>query len=362
MSPIQIVDGLINELLTIDNTPIAQQTFTPNVLAQFMDDALQGTIVPMIVSAREEYMVTTYSSLLTPQANGGLTTLAIPGDSAGLRVRDVYMYDSQAGNTAYNVNFSAKAKRINPDTIPYFSNGIFYPIFLPSILPQYYIENNSLVFYPNLVQNWLAKIRVLKMPNHLAQYNQCCGQVLSKNGGNQVTVDNVPNAAAGNIPPNVGNARAPFGADWTGFASAVNAPTLDVIAVGGIPYNFRTSQATGYVLINRQIVNVSGATVTLDADTYNSVQVGDFLVTSGYSPFLQYVPFEAYNLVKLLTTIRVLKAQGDLSNMAVTMELYNAAAHDFLNLITPKVENMPKKVGGGNRGALLGNLGLRRGV
>lgn len=347
----QTVDDLISELVTIDNTPVNQGTYTNATLAQFMDDSLQDTIVPLIVSAREEFFVTTYSSLVGPGANNGLTTIPIPGESAGFRVRDCYMFNPDAGNTAFNWVYAAKCKRINPDTIPYFSNGIFYPIFLPSILPQYFIENNQLVFFPNLTQSWLAKLRVFKRPNHLVLYNNCCGQVLSKNGSNQVTVDNVPQGD--NILPNG------FG-DWTQY-TGVNATTIDVLQPNQ-PFNFATSVSTGWVLINKSILGVTGTTVTLDSDTYASVNVGEFLVTSDASPFLQYVPFEAYNLVKLLASMRVLKSQGDLANWSVSAQMYNQAASDFLNLITPKVENQPRKVGGGNRGALLGNLGLRRGV
>lgn len=349
----QRIDDIVAELQTIDNTPLTQQTFTTDVLIQFCDDALQDTVVPLITSAREEYFVQTYSSLIGPAANGGLTMLTIPGESAGFRIRDVYMFDPGSGNTAMNWSFTAKSKRINPDTIPYFSNGVFYPIFLPSILPQYFIQNNILYFYPNLTQLWLAKMRVFKAPNHLVSYTKCAGQITSLLGGNQVTVDNVPQGT--NIPPNLGGLG-----DWTNNTGP-NATTIDVLQQS-MPFDFRTSASTGFILINKSIVAVSGSTVTLDADTYASIQVGDFLVTSQCSPFIQYVPFEAHNLIKLLASMRVLKAQGDLANWSVSAQMYNQARTDFLNLITPKVENQPKKIGGGNRGALLGNLGLRRGV
>jgi hypothetical protein len=58
--------------------------------------------------------------------------------------------------------------------------------------------------------------------------------------------------------------------------------------------------------------------------------------------------------------MRVLKAQGDLTNLQVTLSFYNAAMDDFLNSITPKVENSPKIIGA-NRGRLLGNQGWLRG-
>jgi hypothetical protein len=342
----QRVDDLVNELVTIDNTPISQQTFTTDVLVQFMDDALQATVVPLITSAREEYFVTTYSNLLGPTAN----SIAIPGESAGFRVRDLYMYNQTGGDTAFNNQLAAKCTRINPDTLPYVGGfGFGYPL-SPFGLPSYYIENNSIIFYPSLTQTWIAKLRVFKAPNHLVAYSKCAGQILSKGANNTVTVDNVPQANNGNLPVNTGGLG-----DWFAF-SGVNATTLDVLQPQ-MPFNFRTSVTTGYVLINKSIFGVAGSSVTLDSDTYNSVQVGDFLVTSQCSPFVQYVPFEAYNLIKLLASMRALKAQGDLANWSVSGQMYNQAAHDFLNLITPKVENAPKKIGAA-RGGLLGG-GLR---
>lgn len=354
---IQRVDDIVNELVNIDLTPQSQQTFTNDMLIQFMDDALQATIVPLIVSAREEFFVTTYSYLINPVANNALTTIAIPGESAGFRVRDVYAFNPQSGNTAFNWDSAVKCKRFNPDTLPAFSNSLMTPVYLGNAFPQYYIENNQLVFFPNLTQQMLIKMRVMKAPNHLVAYTKCCGQITAKLGSNMVTVDNVPQGT--NIPPNLGGSSAGGLGDWTNF-SGINATQIDVIQGGGMPFMFRTSVSTGFVLINKSILGVSGATVTLDADTYASVSVGDYIVTNQCSPFVQYVPFECYNLMKQLASMRVLKAQGDLANWSVSAQTYNQYAKDFLNIITPKVESMPKKVGGGNRGGLLGNLGWRR--
>lgn len=343
----QTVDQLVSELTSIDNTPINQQTFSNDTLIQFMNAEMQITIVPLVISAREEYFVIVQPIIVDQNT----VRVDIPADAAGFRLRDVYLYNPQVPS-----NFVGKAKRINPDVIPYYSGtGLISPVMSSGMLPQYIIENNSLIFIPALNQSYLLKLRYLKMPNQLASYVKCGGQVLTKNGGNSVTVDNVPQGQ--NILPNGSG-------DWTQF-TGVNATTLDVLQPN-MPFNFRfmnTTNNTDYPLINRQIVGVSGASVTLDADTYSAVQPGDFLVTSGYSPFVQFLPFEAYELIKMRASMRILKAQGDLINWGVSGQLYNAMQADFLNIITPKVENSPKKIGGGGaRGTLLGNAGYYRGT
>ena len=56
------------------------------------------------------------------------------------------------------------------------------------------------------------------------------------------------------------------------------------------------------------------------------------------------MPWEALQLIKLRASMRILKAQGDLQSLGITAQLYNAAADDFAALISPKTENMPRKV------------------
>ena len=299
----QRIDDLVVEILNNDSVPLSQQTFQTANIAQFADDSLQATVVPLITSCMEEYFVTTYSTEVGPTAN----TISIPGETAGFRVRDLYMFNLDSGNTDFNMDMTARCVRINPDTRAAYAGSIMYPPNLAyQARPFYYIENNVLKFYPTLSNTWLAKLRVLKAPNHLVEYNRCCGQILSKIGSNQVTVDNVPQGSS--IPVNTGGLG-----DWT-LNTGPNATTVDVLQPE-MPFNFRLSTSTGFVLIGKSIVAVNGVTITLDADTYASVQVGDFLVTNQCSPFLQYMPFEAYNLVKILTSMRILKAQARLGGV-----------------------------------------------
>jgi len=312
------VDDLIADVVALDNTPQSQTTFSDQQIAKFMDEEMRGAIVPLVVRLREEYFV-----IVAPYAVDSTTTrITIPAQAAGFRLRDIYLYDANTGN------FACKVNRINPDQIPYLYGSSVTLGF--NQVPTYYIENNDIIFYPRLQQSYTAKIRYFKAPNHLYTYASCTAQVTAKLGANQVQCDNVPTGSTAVQ-------------DWSLF-TGVNGTTLDIITPQS-PYNFRMSVTTGLPLVAQAIVAVPGGNVvTLTSDAYNSLQAGDYLCTNDTCAFVQFLPFEAYELIKLRASMRILKAQGDPQNLGITAQLYNAAADDLASLLAPKVENMPKKV------------------
>lgn len=312
------VDDLIADVVALDNTPQSQTTFSDQQIAKFMDEEMRGAVVPLVVRLREEYFV-----IVAPYAVDSTTTrITIPSQAAGFRLRDIYLYDNQTGN------FLSKVNRINPDQIPYLGGSSYSVGFTQ--MQMYYIENNDVIFYPPLRQACTAKIRYFKAPNHLYTYASCTAQVTAKLGSNQVQMDNVPTGSTAVQ-------------DWSSF-TGVNATTLDVITPQA-PYNFRMSVTTGFPLVQQTIVAVPGGNVvTLTADCYNSIVAGDYLCTNDTCGFVQFLPYECYELIKLRASMRILKAQADPQNLGITAQLYNAAADDVASLLAPKVENMPKKI------------------
>jgi hypothetical protein len=321
------VDQLIDDVLAVDNTPISQITFSKTQIAKFMDEEMRNAVVPLFTRIREEYFVITASYDVDTQTK----RISIPPQAAGFRLRDIYLYDQ-------NDNFVSKLNRINPDNIPYMGGaGVITGGYM---LPTYYIENNDVVFYPSLPGQFKCKIRYFKAPNHLYPYAACTARVMTLLGGGQVQVDQAPTGSTAVV-------------DWVANYSTTK---LDVIKAD-TPYNFRFySNSSLPILAEPIIAPVVSNVVTLSANAYNSIQVGDYLCTSDTCGFVQFMPFEAYQLIKYRASMRVLKAQGDPQNLAITAQLYNAAADDLQSLLAPKVENMPKKVrpggliGRGSRG------------
>lgn len=318
------VDQLISDVVAMINVPISQGTYSTQQIADYLDQEMRSAVVPLVKSCREEYFVIT-TSLAVDRTT---SRLAIPSQAAGFSLRDIYFYDQ-------NGNFVSKVNRINPDEIPYMGNyGIGVGVGLFGI-PTYYVENNEIVFYPALTQAYTCKMRYFKAPNHLNPYEACTSQVLAKLGSNQLQMGDLP----------TGDAAV---ADWvTNYATT----TLDVITQNA-PFNFRPSVTTGLPLINQSIqAPPSYNVLTVTTDCFNSVQVGDYICTNDTCGFVQFLPFEAYQLIKLRAAMYILNAQGDLQTMGVMGQLYNAAADDFTKLITPKVDNMPRKI---RPGKLLG--------
>lgn len=322
------VDQLIDDVLALDNTPISQVTFTRTQIAKFMDEEMRNTVVPLFKRVREEYFVITASYDVDSQTK----RISIPPQAAGFSLRDIYLYDT-------NDVLVSKLMRVNPDDLLYM--GARSIVTGAYMLPTYYIENNDVVFHPALRGQFKCKVRYFKAPNHLYPYSACTAQISAKLGNGQVQVDQAPTGDSAVT-------------DWVANYSTVK---LDVVKAD-TPFNFRFYINTALPIINiPMLAPVVSNVVTLPADAYASVAVGDYLCTSDTCGFVQFLPYEAYQLIKYRASMKILKAQGDMTNLAITAQLYAAAADDTESLIAPKVENMPKKVRPGN---LIG--GSRRGL
>jgi hypothetical protein len=316
---IRSVDYLVEQALEYDNTPDLQDSYSVTEVAELMDQEMRGAVIPLIVKCMEEYFVTPYQFEVGPNTS----RITIPGDAAGFRVRDIYLYPN-------GMNSQIKAVRINPDQFPYLapgsgSNGGWWG----GRGPTYFIENNEIVFYPALAQSYTAQVRCFKSPNHLYPLLTCQGQITAKQSiTNSVIVSNIPTGWDGEVV-----------SPWT-TVSGVNAATVDLV-IPNSPFNFRKYSDTGLPVIGAPIISVDTTSniIKLDPLTFAEAQIGDFLSTSGSLGYIQYLPYEAYNLIVVRASMRILKGQGDLQNLGISAQIYNAAADDLASLITPKVEN-----------------------
>ena len=319
------VDQLVEQLKMIDLTPINNATYTDQDLIDYMDQELHGTVVPETKTCMEEYFI----NVLTLPVGQNTPYVTIPKDAAGFALRDIYLYDQQD-------QFVAKCNRINPDQIPYLSNGLIGNTLYNSYnaIQYYYIENNNIVWWPTLSSEYRAKIRYFKSPNHLGKSAEVGAQITAKLASNQLQLDNVP-------------------ADWTVF-TGVNRQLLDFTTANS-PYNFKlypvlptqgqSIGTPGIPLTEVPLVSVQpGFIIEVDADTWNAIDAGDFVWSTGYCGYVQYLPFEAYELIKLRASMRILKAQGDLAGLNVSAQLFAAQLDDYKSLISPKVQNMPRKI------------------
>lgn len=295
MSNIIYVDALITKALNLDNTPLSQQTFQAADIVEFMDDELQTNIVAEVNKVREEYFVTNYDVTVTSDT----PYVDIPGESIGLALRDVFLTDSTG-------NLTGRCKRLDPDEIGTTTGGLSpaIPFSFPFAMQRYYIANNRMFFTPRIQGTQNIRLRYFLHPNNLClQANS--GVILTKNGGNQVSLNNADPV-------------------W------VIGTQLDFL-VPTIPFQFRVVAAT--------ITDITGFSITLDAASYAQVQVGDICAATTFAPVVQFFSRQVYPLLAQAVSTKILAAQADMEALQVSQAKYTQLLKNFISVISPKVQS-----------------------
>ena len=132
-------------------------------------------------------------------------------------------------------------------------------------------------------------------------------------------------------------------ADWapgTYLDAIISVPDFDYVPDTRITVE---AYQTPTPLIQFQIVSISGASVVLDAGTVSQLSVGNTLTGSGTTPYVQYVPPDAYQLLCQATAVRALLSLNDADGGKTAQAKYDKMEEDFLFIINPRVEGKPKK-------------------
>lgn len=273
---------LCDKIRKIEAIPASSNTFTNDDLTEILNMELQSYVVPVIQKVREEYFVVTEQHVL----NGN--TITIPPEAIGLRLRDVAVWDEAQQSLQF-------IPKLNPEEL---NAGNLY---------GYTLRNDKIVF--NSVPSGVTiSLSYYKRPNDLTNTEYVT--VLTKAGSNQVTVTGMP-------------------ATWVGTVS------VDVIGKQ-IPFVGKSIEVSAVVF--------SATTLTLPADVYATIEVGDFIATSGFSPVPQYIPVEAHALLVQSAALRCLQSLGDREGWKVSSQKLGRLEMDLISLITPRVESQYKKI------------------
>lgn len=273
---------LCDKIRKIEAIPASSNTFTNDDLTEILNMELQSYVVPVIQKVREEYFVVTEQHVLTGN------TITIPPEAIGLRLRDVAVWDEAQQSLQF-------IPKLNPEEL---NAGNLY---------GYTLRNDKIVF--NSVPSGVTiSLSYYKRPNDLTNTEYVT--VLTKAGSNQVTVTGMP-------------------ATWTGTVS------VDVIGKQ-IPFIGKSIEVSAVVF--------SATTLTLPADVYATIEVGDFIATSGFSPVPQYIPVEAHALLVQSAALRCLQSLGDREGWKVSSQKLGRLEMDLISLITPRVESQYKKI------------------
>ncbi len=288
--------------------PTSQLTYQPEDFVLLANDELQGEVVPLIMSAREEYFVD-FVDVSTP----GDRIIPIPDYVVGEKLRSVCFVQQSSPLVLVNL------PRIDLDIV----TGVGFSNY--ATLAGFYIQGNDLVLYPNTSVPVGTTIRLYYYKRTLVLAEpDSYGQVVSVDTmGNALQLTNVPDSWATDTVLNSVEQTSPF--DATNTAAT--------------------------------IVSVSSPSIIVDS--VDGISVGDYVSESGFSAIPQ-VPIEAHGYLAQLTAAKVLEGLGDRDGMAAAMAKAEKLKKMLLVMISQRVDGSVKKIMSAS-GGLRMNGGLWRG-
>lgn len=316
------VSSLLYNVKLFQSLPDSQVAFTDQDLVILMNYELQNTITPLVLELKEEHLVVTKIFDFSNQSTSQIT-FDIPSEATGLRLRYVNYVDQNG--YFYNL------PRLAPETIASYGNwGAWNNTMFAGTMSNffgYFIQGNQIKFYPqNILNNSIIRFTYHRRLNDLCLTTDA-GQITEING-DYVTVANV------NTTWNTGT-----------FVDCIsqNPPYYFVTDLDNNGANLDNFESPS-TLTSIGLVNVSGTTLQFPAGLANYLTVGDWISTSGTSPFIQYLPQEVEGALIQVTSIKVLEALEDTEGQKNAIAKYQQMTNDLKTMLSPRVEGAAKKL------------------
>lgn len=269
--------------------PTSQSTYAVADFLALADDEIQSRVVPLVLSAREEYY--DYDSDSTLSAS--TTTYAIPSRAVGGKLRNVAVLDS-AGAALYN------PPRIQPEQLPLVS----------SVATCFYVKGNSIVFPNAPTQGSTLRLTHYIRPNRLVA-TSAAARITAINTGTKVLT------LSSSIPST--------------FTTSV---TYDLI---------QAQPGFSHLGIDLAVSAASGTSMTFSATLPTNLVVGDWVALAQESPIPQ-IPADLHPLLAQGVACRVLEGLGDREGLeAATAELTRMEKSALL-LVDDRTEGSPQRV------------------
>lgn len=292
MRPQYNTEELIKTIKRACSVPTSQLTYTDEDWAALANDLLQTTVVPLIMSTREDYFVS-FEDVLSP-ANG---VIPFPETAVGSKLRNVCFVSQTSPLVLINL------PRVDLDVVA----GVgFYNNW---VLAGFYIQGENIVLFPNTSVPTNTNIR-------LYFYNRTLVLAKPDQYGQVVSVDVMTGTVTLDFLPY----------DWE-IGTEVN-------SVGSQP-NFSVTNELA------TITAVSSPTIIVDDAT--GIAVGDYVSRLGYSAVPQ-VPIEAHNYLAQLTAAKALEGLGDRDGMRAAYEEAEKLKASLLIMISQRIDGSVKKV------------------
>lgn len=293
--------------------PTSQLTYTDAKWALMANDQLQGKVVPLIMSSRQEYFVDYIS---TTMPNDGI--IDIPDVAVGAKLRSVCWV--QANTTPLMM---VSLPRLDLDTVA----GYGYVNATPYTVVGFYVQGNQIIIYP---------VTGIPPGQPLRLYYYRRSLVL---------------------------------ADPVAYSRVVSVDTLNnEVQLETVPTSFEVgdeintiSSVPNFAITKESATITSVSSPTLGLDSVSGISVGDYISGYGFSAVPQ-VPVEAHAYLAQLTAVMALKGLGASDQAAAAQAEANDLKTNMLIMISERVDGSVKKIvhpKGGIRSAsgLSGNLG-----
>lgn len=269
--------------------PASDEALTDTDLLALATEELQSTLTALLLSVREEYLITSEVQVVT----AGTASYTIPARAVGQALRDV-MYSSDGSSYL-------PLSRVEPERDGDYAGA--------GELLGYELQGNAIILTPTPSTSGYLKIKYARRPSTLVQ-GAAVGIVTAINTGTRtVTVDNTPSTFT--IDEVYDFVKASPGFDWRG---------VDLV-----------------------VTNVSGYNITFSAALPSSLVVGDYLCIAGESPVPQ-VPVELHPYLAHRVVLRAVEALGLNAKIAVAEKQCERARLDALSLLTPRAEGSHRYV------------------
>jgi hypothetical protein len=288
--------------------PTSQLTYSDEDFTLLASDELQGQVVPLLMSCREEYFV----EFVDIAVEGN--EVDIPSDAVGEKLRSVCFVQQSSPLWLINI------PRIDLDVVA----GVGFANY--ATLAGFYVQGNKLILYPSnsVPQSTVIRLYYYKRTLVLADPSNY-GQVIAVNSGtNTITLSFLPTTwAAGTIVNSVASIS---------------------------PFKITNSSMT-----------VTGASSpSIIVDNVTDVAVGDYISEEGFSAIPQ-VPVEAHAYLAQLTAIKCLEGLGDRAGMQAAQEKAGMLEKALLVMVSQRVDGSVKKVMAPSGGLRIGAGIWRRG-
>lgn len=309
MLPQYTNEQLIENIKRRCTVPTSQLTYTLEDFVELANDELQGEVVPLLMSTREEYFVT-FVDVASP-ADG---VIPFPENTVSSKVRSICYVQQSSPLVLINI------PRIDLDIVA----GVGFANF--NTLAGFYIQGNDVIFYPNTSVPTGTMIRIYYYKRTL---------VLAPPGayGRVVAINEMDNSLQ---------------LDAISFEWEVGTKLNSV------------SSKPGFEVTNPEMTIVSVSSPTIFVDSVADVTVGDYVSDMGFSAIPQ-IPIEAHAYLAQLTAAKCLEGLGDAEGMTVALNKAEQLKKGLLVMISQRVDGSVKKVmnpnGGLRFGAGLGRWG-----